>query len=114
RPSCNPFALFSPYPSTSVLRPLSLHDALPIYGCAGREGGVRTFHRRNDRLPRRARHSGHGPCWPPPAGSERRREVPRQRPDAGGDRKSTRLNSSHVKISYAVFSLKKETAKVRP
>src|SRR5690606_39933258 len=26
-----------------------------------------------------------------------------------GDRKSTRLNSSHVKISYAVFCLKKET-----
>src|SRR5690606_39517692 len=25
----------------------------------------------------------------------------------GGDRKSTRLNSSHVKISYAVFCLKK-------
>src|SRR5690606_41550637 len=28
-------------------------------------------------------------------------------PDAG-DRKSTRLNSSHVKISYAVFCLKKK------
>src|SRR5690606_40046498 len=27
---------------------------------------------------------------------------------AGGDRKSTRLNSSHVKISYAVFCLKKK------
>src|SRR5690606_40894644 len=26
----------------------------------------------------------------------------------GGDRKSTRLNSSHVKISYAVFCLKKQ------
>src|SRR5690606_26867190 len=31
----------------------------------------------------------------------------RQRPP--GDRKSTRLNSSHVKISYAVFCLKKKT-----
>src|SRR5215475_2543643 len=33
------------------------------------------------------------------------------RPDAwtlGKDRKSTRLNSSHVKISYAVFCLKKK------
>src|SRR6267378_3226622 len=32
-------------------------------------------------------------------------------PDAGharGDRKSTRLNSSHVEISYAVFCLKKQ------
>src|SRR5690606_40997042 len=27
---------------------------------------------------------------------------------AGGDRKSTRLNSSHVKRSYAVFCLKKK------
>src|SRR6266511_4865295 len=29
-------------------------------------------------------------------------------PDGRGDRKSTRLNSSHVKISYAVFCLKKK------
>src|SRR3989442_12018877 len=28
--------------------------------------------------------------------------------DADGDRKSTRLNSSHVRISYAVFCLKKK------
>src|SRR6266498_4249220 len=28
--------------------------------------------------------------------------------DATGDRKSTRLNSSHVRISYAVFCLKKK------
>src|SRR5439155_24327939 len=30
-------------------------------------------------------------------------------PQPDGDRKSTRLNSSHVAISYAVFCLKKET-----
>src|SRR5690606_41439158 len=30
-------------------------------------------------------------------------------PTATADRKSTRLNSSHVKISYAVFCLKKKT-----
>src|SRR5690606_41781863 len=30
------------------------------------------------------------------------------------DRKSTRLNSSHVKISYAVFCLKKQSDYVRP
>src|SRR5438445_7752878 len=29
--------------------------------------------------------------------------------DAGVDRKSTRLNSSHANISYAVFCLKKKT-----
>src|SRR5690606_13913307 len=31
-----------------------------------------------------------------------------------GDRKSTRLNSSHVKISYAVFCLKKKIHSARP
>src|SRR5690625_6638014 len=30
------------------------------------------------------------------------------------DRKSTRLNSSHVAISYAVFCLKKKTYRIRP
>src|SRR5437868_11156744 len=31
-----------------------------------------------------------------------------------GDRKSTRLNSSHVSISYAVFCLKKKKTKTKP
>src|SRR5207302_7483126 len=35
----------------------------------------------------------------------------RQERRAHGDRKSTRLNSSHVKISYAVFCLKKKKKK---
>src|SRR5438067_9205565 len=37
-------------------------------------------------------------------------------PDFSGDkdRKSTRLNSSHVSISYAVFCLKKKKWSVRP
>src|SRR5437868_10673009 len=34
---------------------------------------------------------------------------PRARPSTARDRKSTRLNSSHVSISYAVFCLKKKT-----
>src|SRR2546427_6602659 len=40
---------------------------------------------------------------------ERRLRV-RRRP--GGDRKSTRLNSSHSQISYAVFCLKKKKKKL--
>src|SRR3712207_8188301 len=47
---------------------------------------------------------------------ERRRpRSPRQQPSSRGgelrdvDRKSTRLNSSHANISYAVFCLKKKT-----
>src|SRR3712207_8932280 len=31
--------------------------------------------------------------------------------DPGGDRKSTRLNSSHANLSYAVFCLKKKTSR---
>src|SRR5438874_12416100 len=41
-------------------------------------------------------------------------EIARQlriRIGVGGDRKSTRLNSSHVEISYAVFCLKKKKNK---
>src|SRR5699024_11260762 len=41
--------------------------------------------------------------------------VPRQQPVVAvlvGDRKSTRLNSSHVSISYAVFCLKKKTKSI--
>src|SRR3712207_43228 len=36
----------------------------------------------------------------------------RPRSTRGSDRKSTRLNSSHANISYAVFCLKKTTKKV--
>src|SRR5689334_24949286 len=70
--------------STTDIYTLSLHDALPILRPLG---GVAA------RLPRRT-------C----------RDRPRQRPPARGDpeRKSTRLNSSHSSISYAVFCLKKK------
>src|SRR5256885_9503675 len=42
---------------------------------------------------------------------EARKEVMQHRHD--GDRKSTRLNSSHLVISYAVFCLEKRSACVR-
>src|SRR3712207_7735189 len=42
--------------------------------------------------------------------TERHEQRLRERLDAlGADRKSTRLNSSHANISYAVFCLKKKT-----
>src|SRR5690349_22143302 len=44
----------------------------------------------------------------PPGISAHHVGVPEQT-RAGIDRKSTRLNSSHVEISYAVFCLKKKT-----
>src|SRR5256885_13191662 len=36
------------------------------------------------------------------------------RPGTDEDRKSTRLNSSHLVISYAVFCLKKKKSYIRP
>src|SRR5256885_7332478 len=40
--------------------------------------------------------------------SRRRARTPGRRVQGGRDRKSTRLNSSHLVISYAVFCLKKK------
>src|SRR2546422_8242133 len=42
------------------------------------------------------------------AAARRRRHTVGRRPGAARDRKSTRLNSSHGYISYAVFCLKKK------
>src|SRR5690349_24002861 len=64
--------------ATTEIYTLSLHDALPIF--------PRRSPRRCARTTRARRRAG-GP---------------------DGDRKSTRLNSSHVEISYAVFCLKKK------
>src|SRR3712207_7370540 len=44
-------------------------------------------------------------------GSDDRAAQPQRRGRGGGDRKSTRLNSSHANISYAVFCLKKKKNK---
>src|SRR5438034_4292185 len=76
---------------------LSLHDALPIWRPSAR---APLQHRRRRRAERAARAM-------PRRASPRRREdpVPARR---RRDRKSTRLNSSHTVISYAVFCLKKK------
>src|SRR5690349_22864961 len=60
---------------------------------------------------------------PPPRMRQRHAPHPRQEkatlshqetwPQQGRDRKSTRLNSSHVEISYAVFCLKKKKRRKR-
>src|SRR5258707_8276218 len=46
-----------------------------------------------------------------PLGESRHRPLHRGRLRPGRDRKSTRLNSSHANISYAVFCLKKKKKK---
>src|SRR5690606_40075188 len=92
-----PTIFFFPDPATRELYTLSLHDALPIscwtprpsasVGTCTDEGGNSI--QAATRSSRRHGFTGEGA---PPV----------------RDRKSTRLNSSHVKISYAVFCLKKK------
>src|SRR3712207_7393919 len=48
------------------------------------------------------------PCDPDRPVHHRRRLLPLRCHDKEQDRKSTRLNSSHANISYAVFCLKKK------
>src|SRR2546427_5721145 len=73
--------------ATTEIYTLSLHDALPIWDRAG--DGQPSVPSRADAYG--AQVVGHA--------------------DADGDRKSTRLNSSHSQISYAVFCLKKKKIK---
>src|SRR5439155_25284990 len=77
---------------------LSLHDALPISG-----DGVAGVWGDSRRPPGDGGGRGRGVGNDPAVG------VPRRPLEA--DRKSTRLNSSHVAISYAVFCLKKKKNK---
>src|SRR5690606_41565549 len=101
-------------PSTTDIHTLSLHDALPISSgnhaeTAGppQQPDQSTMDRRRRPIPAcRLRGIGRsaGTLWLEMV------EEAKHRPAAsadGTDRKSTRLNSSHVKISYAVFCLKK-------
>src|SRR3712207_8923361 len=74
--------------ATTEIYTLSLHDALPI--SAERHRPLR------EGVDRR------------PALSPEPRSLPFDRVGEVADRKSTRLNSSHANISYAVFCLKKK------
>src|SRR3712207_7478729 len=79
--------------ATTEIYTLSLHDALPIWPTT--------------RHPLAARRLAIRPC---PQGTSRT-ERPGSSPSnetISSDRKSTRLNSSHANISYAVFCLKKK------
>src|SRR5688572_32576028 len=78
------FLFFFNDPATTEIYTLSLHDALPIS-------------RKYD-LPQRR-----GDAFSDPRKAREVLARPHQR-----DRKSTRLNSSHSQISYAVFCLKKK------
>src|SRR3712207_8737809 len=88
--------------ATTEIYTLSLHDALPIYrlvelgggkGLDGRDGGVDRDGRGDGLL---------GGLLVPLGSFDDDSHV------LFADRKSTRLNSSHANISYAVFCLKKK------
>src|SRR5690606_40891010 len=96
-----------PGPAASVICTLSLHDALPILAGQG-SAGATTLLLQTLLLPlaladgdsHLTLRGGTHVAWSPPVHYVRWVLLP--------DRKSTRLNSSHVKISYAVFCLKKK------
>src|SRR3712207_7205141 len=87
--------------ATTEIYTLSLHDALPICRLQSREPALEL----------RAR----GDEEDDDAGARLRAELRRERRRGVVlvDRKSTRLNSSHANISYAVFCLKKKNSTTR-
>src|SRR5439155_24807614 len=92
---CRPFVsefIFVNDTQPTEIYTLSLHDALPIYRPS------------NPREPTISR------SYRLPLGGEAGNTTTRARPSgrASPDRKSTRLNSSHVAIPYAVCCLKKQ------
>src|SRR5690606_41963814 len=104
----------SPPPRPPHPYPLSLHDALPIFGLLLLIPARRVYHKILDA-------AGHGELLilaglALALGGSSLFEAVKLKGDLGAlicgalfasqDRKSTRLNSSHVKISYAVFCLK--------
>src|SRR5690348_9180930 len=88
-------------PATTEIYHLSLHDALPISPTISRRRSGRAARSTISMIA-----SARGPRIRCP------RSSPRQCANGGAawrkDRKSTRLNSSHPSISYAVFCLKKK------
>src|SRR5690606_41961722 len=92
------FSFFLHDTATPEIYTLSLHDALPIFGLPHAWIAAR-------RPDWKSGWSGASAGWNPKKPSRSTTLAPLQ------DRKSTRLNSSHVKISYAVFCLKKKKKK---
>src|SRR3712207_6939028 len=99
--------------ATTEIYTLSLHDALPIWpaalpGGAQPDTGVRLRHG----PPARPVEGGAPAVAGRGAGrGGGGRAAPGRGAGGGRDRKSTRLNSSHANISYAVFCLKKKKTK---
>src|SRR3712207_7677634 len=88
------FTIFNDTAATEIYT-LSLHDALPIWGHVEQQ----------DVLDLALEHAG---LQRGTHGDDLVRVDALVRVATGEDRKSTRLNSSHANISYAVFCLKKQ------
>src|SRR5690606_41791662 len=97
---CATRAFFFSAPATPYTHPLSLHDALPIF--LGPSGCGKTT------LLRMMAGFEHPDDGTIALGDQDLTHTPPEHRPLNTDRKSTRLNSSHVKISYAVFCLKKK------
>src|SRR3712207_8992195 len=104
--------VFVKYTATAEIYTLSLHDALPISAAAAAAEAPRGVALRL-LLERNGEHALVNAAGDQVGGDHRGRAA-----DAAGgvhaedrlaDRKSTRLNSSHAHISYAVFCLKQKT-----
>src|SRR3712207_7052606 len=92
-------------PATTEIYTLSLHDALPISAVAAeRHGRARDPRARHGEAVALGRRVDLRPGRPRRDGDRAGGGIDGER----GDRKSTRLNSSHANISYAVFCLKKK------
>src|SRR5207249_8727157 len=107
-------SFLSKHPTTTALSTLSLHDALPISDVYGRTGNSGVSIATLDDM--KKLYSGFDLCSPStsvsmtingPAPMILAMFMNTAVDQQVEDRKSTRLNSSHVSISYAVFCLKK-------
>src|SRR5207247_11320494 len=104
------FPHLTPPPPAPALSPLSLHDALPISSLPGWVGRFKELETGADSLVEVTRKLATD------VEDEARSEIlawaSAVRDSVRRDRKSTRLNSSHEWISYAVFCLKKKENQV--
>src|SRR3712207_7730769 len=89
--ACYPVFFFFNDTATTEIYTLSLHDALPISKATVSSNSGSSSARK-----------------PPPSSRVIGRVISPSALSATRDRKSTRLNSSHANISYAVFCLKKK------
>src|SRR3712207_8634798 len=88
--------------ATTEIYTLSLHDALPIFLPVADEGLLPVDDVVAALAPRGGPHGLEFAAHPRLGHGDRADDL------AARDRKSTRLNSSHANISYAVFCLKKK------